>query len=233
MPDLKVTCTRCDSEVTHRCNNESLEKAALELLKWRPENGFPRALRRDNDHYDKGCDSEFVPFFSETFLYALLGKSDARTLLARIRNLFRSMGLEPDEFEEAAGRFLEKAEAEKVALEERRQENRKRHNDMLRPVSRRRQDDGTRLCEYGSFYAFDENVERCEEGRCNKLSTPIKPNMSPVLQPQDGVHVVCRNCKTEHFSSQEQVDEREREPEYQGKYAEIRSEKLRAKLTPP
>ena len=56
-----------------------------------PEKQFPRAKYSVFDKED-----EDQPFFSEAYLYSLLGKDDARTLLALLRQ-----ALEVDDLDEA------------------------------------------------------------------------------------------------------------------------------------
>lgn len=45
----------------------------------------PEQFSSENDMYESG--DEHAPFFTEAYLYTLLGKSDARRLLARWENL--------------------------------------------------------------------------------------------------------------------------------------------------
>jgi len=55
------------------------DDALKELLEWKPEQfGLPNFFKKSG-YYSKG--DEDAPFFSEAFLYNLLGKEDARTLL--------------------------------------------------------------------------------------------------------------------------------------------------------
>ena len=46
--------------------------------------------------YEPG--DEKAPFFSETFLYLLLGKMDARTLLGRLRRVCEAVDMDTPEF---------------------------------------------------------------------------------------------------------------------------------------
>lgn len=46
--------------------------------------------------YEPG--DEKAPFFSETFLYLLLGKMDARTLLARLRRVCEAVDMDTSGF---------------------------------------------------------------------------------------------------------------------------------------
>lgn len=88
--DLKVTCGRCDCVLDHVCNSE-LRREAIDLYKMVLE--VDRKTLRKSPEYSENA--EKMPFFSETFLYPLLGKDDARSVLARISNLLRAAGLDP------------------------------------------------------------------------------------------------------------------------------------------
>ena len=76
--------------------NEATEKldrmreALVRLYELKLE-GTPEHFKK-NYGYSKG--DEDAPFFSETFLYVLLGKSDARTVLALMRPLTEAVGLD-------------------------------------------------------------------------------------------------------------------------------------------
>lgn len=49
-------------------------------------------------HYGYSKGDEHAPFFSEAFLYTLLGKEDARTLLGRMRRLAKALAITDREF---------------------------------------------------------------------------------------------------------------------------------------
>jgi hypothetical protein len=55
------------------------EKAVEELYKWKPECFQAGVDFKESGYYSEG--DEDCPFFSEKFLYNLLGKGDARSLL--------------------------------------------------------------------------------------------------------------------------------------------------------
>jgi hypothetical protein len=104
MSSLKITCTDCGSEVLHRCN-QGLRQEVLEFLSWRPEMGFPRELPHDPD-----ADDKTTSFFTEAYLYPLLGKEDARTLMTRFRNLMACVGIPCRELEiEAVNNLADRA----------------------------------------------------------------------------------------------------------------------------
>lgn len=54
------------------------------------------------DHYFKAGPPENVPFFTEAFLYDLMGKDDARSVLAYIHRLIEAAGGDPYELERMA-----------------------------------------------------------------------------------------------------------------------------------
>lgn len=58
------------------------EKAVEELYKWKPEHYTPNSSFKKSGYYSVG--DEDAPFLSESFLYNLLGKSDARSLLGML-----------------------------------------------------------------------------------------------------------------------------------------------------
>lgn len=66
-----------------------------DLVSWVPESGFP-SLMKGQDHGAYGRTREELrgcPFFTEAFTYELLGKEDARTLLALVRELMVAAGI--------------------------------------------------------------------------------------------------------------------------------------------
>jgi len=77
------------------------KESIKELLEWIPE-GVPLEeiskvnypVRRFGNVFTTGDDK--CPLFSEAYLYNLLGKEDARTLLALMRQLCKSLGIEND-----------------------------------------------------------------------------------------------------------------------------------------
>lgn len=52
--------------------------------------GLGKIFTRKNPYYSKG--DEDAPFFTEAYLYTLLGKEDARTVLAYVRGLGVALG---------------------------------------------------------------------------------------------------------------------------------------------
>lgn len=75
-----------------RAGNEAAVVALVDLVNWKPEGSFPY----DRDVYGKevldGDPEVDAEFFSEAFLYALIGKEDARTLLAKVGRVAKAFG---------------------------------------------------------------------------------------------------------------------------------------------
>lgn len=93
--DLTITCGRCKSELTHVCD-EKLKGALMRFLSFRLDGGLPEAAISDGKKtgmYSEG--DERTSFMSEAFLYNLLGKEDARTVLALFNNVCRAVGFDP------------------------------------------------------------------------------------------------------------------------------------------
>jgi hypothetical protein len=106
---LIVRCDRCNCELTHICEPK-LKEAAKDLLKWAPEGGFPATVEGAEE-------AEGAPFLSEVYLYPLLGKEDARTLLALVHGLVKQAGLDAAALELEAHREREAEQQEAVARE--------------------------------------------------------------------------------------------------------------------
>ena len=232
MPDLEVTCSRCKLQVSHECHPESLQEAAIDLFMWRPESGFPKGVRGSTE-YGAEKDNEDVPFLTESFLYPLLGKEDARTLMALVNNLFRSMGVEPHFLREKAWEILDQKKRDKAERERLRAESRKRYYEEMQPTEKDRQMNGNVVCTYRSFYCFDVNVHSCEGGDCFENWHPDKPrtrtigsaardrekaSMSEVTHTPEGeLRVTCKNCKRTHRANAGQVEHWRSEKRYQVK----------------
>jgi len=78
-----------------------LKESMKQLLEWVPEGvdlekiskiNYP--VRSFGHVFTEGDEDQ--PFFSEAYLYNLLGKEDARTLLALMRQLCKSLGIEAE-----------------------------------------------------------------------------------------------------------------------------------------
>lgn len=71
-----------------------MTKEIKNLLEWAPEGGLLKEVSKivnGKGMYAEGDDE--TPFFSEAYLYNLLGKEDARTLLCLIERAFASIGI--------------------------------------------------------------------------------------------------------------------------------------------
>lgn len=76
MSDMEIRCSACGCVVTHNC--------------------FRGAVDQLKKLYSFTLEGEDVPFFSEDFLYKKLGKDNARTVLAQLSHVLRSLGVDPD-----------------------------------------------------------------------------------------------------------------------------------------
>lgn len=223
MPDLEVTCSRCGSKLHHECHPETVAEAALDFFMWRPESGFPKALKKGNDWVDERVDDESIPFFSEAYLYALLGKEDARTFMALIGSIFRAMGIEPRHLEEKADELLAKKKRDRAEEKRLRAEARERYRQQMLPVETAPQlgeMKGLALCTYSSFYCFDVNVDACESGNCferyHDEGRRKEPKLSALTRTTEGeMRVTCKLCKRTHRATVAQVEGWKGEKRYQ------------------
>lgn len=74
----------------HGQGREEIGVALRHLLRWTPESTPKQFSPRSGSGYSKG--DEKAPFFSESYLYVLLGKEDARTLLGMFSELCERLG---------------------------------------------------------------------------------------------------------------------------------------------
>lgn len=74
---------------------QRIRDALRDLYTWTPESKPKQFSNRAGTGYRKG--DEDAPFFTESFLYVLLGKEDARSLLGRMRVLCEALGLTHEE----------------------------------------------------------------------------------------------------------------------------------------
>lgn len=88
------------------------------LLRFKVESAPLRGFK-SSDYYSKG--DEDAPFYSEAYLYSLLGKDDARSVLAYLHSIMETVGLDPAAVERevnaeiAAEEAAEKKRKERVA----------------------------------------------------------------------------------------------------------------------
>lgn len=99
-------------------------RATLKKLLALKLEGVPEHFRKLSG-YTKG--DEEAPFFNEGFLYPLLGKDNARTVLARIKDLIRVAGFDPWELEQEVAAEQAAEEAEEKARLARRKKWQKEH----------------------------------------------------------------------------------------------------------
>jgi len=94
MESTTIICNRCNQLLSHVCNKDFAKAWARlqELTTEGLDNGIIRAMR-SSPYYAAG--DENAPIFSEKFLYSLMGKEEARTILAVLDNLVRAAGIEP------------------------------------------------------------------------------------------------------------------------------------------
>ena len=145
MPDLIVKCGRCGNDLTHVCDNGSgkIREAVIELMSWTPHWGMPAAVIKEGKKsgmYSKG--DEEMPFISEAFLYTLLGKDDARTLMAMINHLLRLVGFDPhsNDLDQAINDVINGREERKRLAEQRQRvylENRKKRETEAKKAKKK------------------------------------------------------------------------------------------------
>lgn len=73
---------------------ERAREALKALYDWHVE-FTPEGFDASNPMYEEG--DEDAPFFTEAYLYVLLGKEDARSLLGRMRELRNALGVRRDD----------------------------------------------------------------------------------------------------------------------------------------
>jgi len=93
-----IRCTECGLEIEHKCHSD-VEAALSALLGFDVEfKAHAKKLMQvanDGNYYEDG--DENAPFFTESFLYPLFGKEDARTLIALVHNVAVACGFDPEE----------------------------------------------------------------------------------------------------------------------------------------
>ncbi len=189
MSEYKTTCCRCDAEVTHVCSQDFV-KEAIDIFRFVPEGGFPAQLKKGNPYLSKEDVAEIdtMPFFSETYLYALIGKEDARTVLAMINNFIRAAGLDPYGVEMRGYAVTVAKQRERETQDRRRESLRLRREAENKPLSERVVDK-TKIYEYRSYTAFDNAVRKCEKAE-HKTTEAMLTDERLVL--------VCSKCKVGH-----------------------------------
>ena len=77
-----------DQEMAYK--NRKLYEALEAIANYAP-NFLPESCMNEEDGYEEGDESS--PFFSDAYLYNLLGKDEARTLQALMRAVFEAAGV--------------------------------------------------------------------------------------------------------------------------------------------
>jgi hypothetical protein len=79
-----------------------LRKELRDLLRLRPEPDAPpeSVFNKENPYYSEG--DEKAPIFSEAFLYTLLGKETARSILYRLNAIIEACGINIDQLHREA-----------------------------------------------------------------------------------------------------------------------------------
>lgn len=96
---VTIRCESCKQMVRHVCNedfSENFKRLMTFVLEGGPSPGLVAAMKEEPGMYEEG--DEKAPFFSEAFLYSLVGKMNARTILALIGNLARAAGIDPYDY---------------------------------------------------------------------------------------------------------------------------------------
>jgi len=77
-------------------NKAQLRHLVFTLLSYAPDSGMPDYVieyGKKETYYEPG--DELAPFFSEAFLYSLMGKEEARTILAMVNSVIKAAGIDP------------------------------------------------------------------------------------------------------------------------------------------
>lgn len=108
---LKKINEELDKDSVNGIGGQSMKKEIKELLNWTPEGVDLKAIGKVNypeKYFPKKQYGEIVtdedckqPFFCESYLYPLLGKMDARTLLCLLERAFESLGVSIDDYKES------------------------------------------------------------------------------------------------------------------------------------
>lgn len=75
---------------------DELREALISLIEWIPEFSEPTDFTEISGYPKEMIDRGEMPFLSESFLYIVLGKDDARSLLARVRRVIKAAGYSDD-----------------------------------------------------------------------------------------------------------------------------------------
>jgi len=98
-----IPTPRLEQATKQIMKDAEVQASIKKLLEWTPEGvdleeiskiNYPPNVWGKDRMFTNGDDK--CPFFSEAYLYNLLGKQDGRTLLALMRQLCESLGIETD-----------------------------------------------------------------------------------------------------------------------------------------
>jgi hypothetical protein len=140
--EIHVMCPGCGDEVHHRCGEQgpgALRDALLQLLTWHPhwvEPSVKKAIQKAGEAsgwIEKGSDFSKTPFFGgEPWTYGMFDKEDGRSVVAYINAVIRACGFDPAEIRKAAWAILDKQDAERKRLADRREEIGKERADAIK-----------------------------------------------------------------------------------------------------
>lgn len=112
------------------------------FLRWKLESPPPRGFK-SSGYYSKG--DEESPFYSEAYLYNLLGKDDARTVLGYLHQLMEISGLDPLQVEREINAEIA---AEKKAEEDRQERIAARQKFVEEYAKKKGWKTGTRVLDF-------------------------------------------------------------------------------------
>jgi hypothetical protein len=98
MSDFDIKCRKCGNDIVHHCvfEEEFDEHPDEPLISLFSFNVAPPDLEafKKSGYYNADRKDECLPFFSEAYLYNLLGKEDGRTVLYSMRQALRHLGVD-------------------------------------------------------------------------------------------------------------------------------------------
>jgi len=96
MADLIIRCGKCGGKIGHQCWTDG-NQSIRELFEFKLH-GLPAETlqaMKDSPHYSEG--NEDAPFFTEAFLYCLIGKDEGRSVLGMVKRLIAATGIDPSD----------------------------------------------------------------------------------------------------------------------------------------
>jgi len=123
MRGIRVMCPDCGETVRHTCGT-ALRQDLIDLLTWTPEDVHEKVYKaivsagRSEGWIEKGEEPRGEPFFgSQSWSYAMFGKSSARSFHGYIDAIVRSAGFDPDELRSVAYRKISRKKKEQENFE--------------------------------------------------------------------------------------------------------------------